>query len=158
MRNSYRVEDNTVIVEVVSKGKIHEVLIDKDDAHLLEGKTLGMIAKGYTGFRHNKKAHYLHRVIMKPKEGMVVDHISGNRYDNRRCNLRVVTTLENNRNINNKLNHELPRNVSWSKQRECYIVRLSVNDKTVYCGSSKDLEKAKQIAKESRARLWGEEQ
>lgn len=38
---------------------------------------------------------YMHRVIMEPAKGMVVDHINGNGLDNRRCNLRITTVKEN---------------------------------------------------------------
>lgn len=155
MKNNYRVEGNTAIVEVISKGEVYEVLMDKQDIHLLEGKTLGMIVKGYTGFRHNKKAHYLHRVIMTPEEGKIVDHISGNRYDNRRDNLRVVTYLENNRNINNTYSSDLPRGLTFDKKRQCYVAKITVNDRTIYCGSSKDLSEATEIAKKAREKYWG---
>jgi len=40
----------------------------------------------------------MHRMIMQPPEGMVVDHINGNGLDNRRCNLRICTQEQNARN------------------------------------------------------------
>ena len=40
----------------------------------------------------------LHQVIMLPPEGMEVDHINGDTLDNRRCNLRLVTKSQNQRN------------------------------------------------------------
>jgi hypothetical protein len=39
---------------------------------------------------------YLHRAIMRPNNGMVVDHINGDRLDNRRSNLRICTSGQNN--------------------------------------------------------------
>jgi hypothetical protein len=40
----------------------------------------------------------MHRMIMRPPKGMVVDHINGNGLDNRRCNLRIVPAAVNAQN------------------------------------------------------------
>lgn len=44
------------------------------------------------------KSYYLHRLIMRPQHGMQVDHINGDRSDNRRSNLRICTNQQNNLN------------------------------------------------------------
>lgn len=158
MKNNYTIEGDKVIIDVKTKGKIIKVTMDLEDIHHLEGKTLGMVAKGYTGYRKDKKVHYIHRVIMNPDKGKVVDHINGNRQDNRKSNLRNVTHLENNRNHNNTYNKNefgLPRNVTWCKERECYVVKLTANYKTYYCGSTKNLGEAIEMAKQAREKHWG---
>jgi HNH endonuclease/AP2 domain len=157
MKNNYRVEGDTVIIEVVSKGVAHEVLVDVEDIERIGNRTIGMITKGYTGFRQNGKAVYLHRFLTNCPADKIVDHINGNRFDNRKENLRVCTHVENNRNINNKITQNKTsgvRNVGWDKTRECWVVKLTVNNKSVYYGSSKALEEAKRMAEEARKEYW----
>lgn len=40
----------------------------------------------------------MHRQLMQPPDGMVVDHINGDGLDNRRANLRICTPKQNNAN------------------------------------------------------------
>jgi hypothetical protein len=50
---------------------------------------------GYAARNENRKRVYMHRQIMQPPKGMLVDHINHNPYDNTRTNLRNVTPREN---------------------------------------------------------------
>ena len=49
----------------------------------------------YAGRREGGRLVLMHRQIMNPPKGMVVDHINGNGVDNRRCNLRICTQKQN---------------------------------------------------------------
>jgi len=44
--------------------------------------------------------YFMHRVIMQTPDGMQTDHKSGETLDNRRCNLRVCSVMQNGHNSN----------------------------------------------------------
>lgn len=104
----------------LSKGKF--TIVSEDDYdNLMQYKwLLKESSGGYFSAKKNgkrlgsgkrEKQEYLHIFLMKPKKGMVVDHINRNPLDNRRCNLRVVTQKVNTHNRNVSL-----RNSNYSIQ------------------------------------------
>ena len=54
--------------------------------------------KIYAVCQTNGKTVYMHRMILRPRKGYLVDHIDGNGLNNRRCNLRVCTPAQNRAN------------------------------------------------------------
>lgn len=57
-----------------------------------------LVGGGYAGRKEGNKTILMHRQIMKPPKGKVVDHVHGNRLDNSRDNLRVCSRRENSHN------------------------------------------------------------
>jgi hypothetical protein len=82
---------------------------------------------------------FLHRLIMQCPPGFCVDHINGNRLDNRRCNLRLCNIGENSRNTRKRpqcrcLYKGVVFNDSRSKTKP-YRSRIRINRKLKYLGS-----------------------
>lgn len=114
------------------------------------------------GYRHitwMNKVHKAHRLIFMLHHGYFpeeVDHINGNRADNRIENLRAANRSENqcNRNIlaNNTSGYA---GVSWHKKSKSWVVRVMKNGKTVITQYFKDLELAGLFATEARSLYHG---
>jgi hypothetical protein len=57
-----------------------------------------LVGGGYAGRKEGNKTVLMHRQIMKPPRGKVIDHIHGNRLDNSRENMRICSRRENSHN------------------------------------------------------------
>jgi hypothetical protein len=74
------------------------VIVDAADYEWLSRYKWFLCGAGYAARHAPGKTIFMHREIMQAPPGMVVDHINGNRMDNRRSNLRICTRPENLRN------------------------------------------------------------
>lgn len=97
---------------------------------------------GYRTGTINGKRFLLHRVAYFLKTGswppMEVDHINGNRLDNRWVNLRCSSKAQNNRNARGYSKTSNYIGVSWNKSLNGYVAKVYHNGKSYYCGFSKD--------------------
>jgi len=127
----------------------------------LVGQEVGCIHQ--TGYRHvtwKGKVHKVHRLIFLLEHGYMpkeIDHINGNRQDNRLENLREVTRSQNQYNKTICSNNTSgSRGVSWHKKSNSWVVRISVNHKNKSIGYFKDLELADLVGTMAREKYHGQ--
>ena len=115
---------------------------------------------GYVSISVNGTEYKAHRLIWKmfygydPKE---VDHINGNRSDNRIENLREVTRSQNSMNQHGvRKNSSGVRGVGWDKFTSKWRVRITKEGKVERLGRYKNLEDAIQVRKDAEIRLFKE--
>ena len=112
---------------------------------------------GYRNVKISKgvyKAELLHRFIMRPPAGMVVDHINGDRSDNRCENLRVCTQGENIK-FGKGWRRELPKNVYKSYNGKRFLVALSEGKKKIHIGVFDTINEAESAATAARKEHYG---
>jgi len=110
-------------------------------------KEVGSPLNGYVVVGSGGATYYAHRIIWKMMAGEdfsgEIDHINGDRSDNRIENLRQVSKQENRKNRKRpKSNTTGHMGISWNKRSCAYRVRLAVNKKTHYLGYYKELDDA----------------
>ena len=111
-------------------------LVDEDDYRWLSLCTWQCTKVGYAVTDSYNKKYYMHRLIMKPTDGMYVDHINGIKNDNRKSNLRICTPSQNGANkIIIKNNHYSKyKGVTWSKAAKKWIAQTQKDKKQIYLG------------------------
>lgn len=133
------------------------VLIDLDDVEKVkQAKWMAKYDKTVNNYyihawernttENNRKRLILHRLLINCPDGMESDHINRNTLDNRKCNLRITTPMENKQNKgfykNNKSGHKYIHRNNYSG---LWIIEIKRNNIKTRIGSRKDLNEAIQI-------------
>ena len=123
-------------------------LIDDEDLELISllkwfATNLGHRRTRYAGTNIKIDGKYhsqkMHRLILGVNDSkVIVDHINGNGLDNRRCNLRLANSSENNANVAIfRGNTSGYKGVSYRKDRDTWKTEIRKNTKNVYGKTSK---------------------
>jgi hypothetical protein len=102
-------------------------VIDSGDMARVSGINWHLHSEGYAIARVCGKKVYMHRWLVNPPEDMTVDHINGDRLDNRRCNLRIATRSQNYCNRAGKVATSAYKGVSWHKATKTWRATISAD-------------------------------
>ena len=136
-------------------------LIDPGDYEkFVKGYSFMLHPGGYVQYSSTKdglNCKRLHRMIMGEPEGMDVDHKNVNPLDNRRENLRVATTQQNQYNKNkNKTNTSGFKGVSFKKQNQKFVAQIRIDGKNKHLGYFSTAEGAHECYKRAAIQHHGE--
>lgn len=135
------------------------VLVDDGDYELLCSTKWRRHSNGYAAADMGPRGYvFMHRMILglQRGDGQSVDHINGNRLDNRRCNLRVVSHAQNCQNRNPfPATHSGHRGVSWDRARNCWRAHYMLNGRQVQLGRFQTVEEAALVVATARAEAMG---
>ena len=97
----------------------------------------GWIHEGYICVEINSKQFKMHRIIWRLYYGYwpngLIDHINGNKLDNKICNLREVTLRQNQQNRNVHRNGKLVGS-SFIKKKKIFRSSIVLNKKQYHLG------------------------
>lgn len=124
-------------MEIKLTGKYGGVaLVDKEDYEIISKYNWHQDDKQYAISSITGKPIYMHRFLMKPPKGMVVDHKNHNRLDNRKDNLRVITRANNGKNKSKTKNATSQYyGVNFNTKQNKYIVVFNYEGKKHNVGS-----------------------
>lgn len=126
------------------------------------GKTAGCInAKGYRDIGIDDRLYQAHRLAWLYVYGewpaSFIDHINGDRADNRIANLRQASNAENMRNRGaNKNNASGRKGVTWHKRKRKWHAQIGVSAKRISLGCFDCPDEASRAYNAAAVRLHGE--
>ncbi len=151
--NRFIVKEDVVEIELYDVGckVIGHAVVDYDDLNKVKPFKWYM-RKGYVCSTTKGKKCFLHRLVMDTPDDLFVDHINGNRLDNRKDNLRNCTKAENTRNrVNRKQVAGIQQAPSGS-----YTAVITVNYAVVYLGSFETYSDAVDARLEAEKQYFGD--
>jgi len=136
LRKSFLVDEKGRLI--AKQGSMHRPL----------GSVVGSLNKksGYVQFKLNNKLEYAHRVVFEIIHGYApsrVDHINGDKSDNRPCNLRECSSSQNIWNTGlPSTNTSGAKNVHWLPRKRLWQVNIKAHGKYVFRKKFKSFEDA----------------
>lgn len=124
-KNDITICDNIAYIDLYDKhyNIVAKAIIDSEEVNKVKNIKWHINCNGYV-VNNSQNSVFLHRLILNTN--FMVDHINGNRLDNRKENLRIVNHSQNQTNVNYK-------GVYQNKTK--WIAKIKLNQKQVHLGT-----------------------
>lgn len=160
-KNVIEIKENyaEIILKNKQKEEVARALIDIEDVEKVKEIKWCLITNdGYVkGGIGAKEEILLHRFLFKSNNNELIDHINGNKLDNRKCNLRIVDYSKNAMNSKTPSNNTSGiKGVYWDKRSNKWEAAIQINMKKKSLGYFKNKEDAIKARKEAEKELFGE--
>lgn len=132
-----RNSNNIPIIELFNKRRerVGETLVDEDIYFELMKHTWNLSIQGYVkGLTNDRKSIRLHRFVMNYTGNKIVDHINGDKLDNRKENLRIVDSKQNMQNKSKQSNCK-SMYIGVNAQGKKWVATVYLNNKNKYIGT-----------------------
>ena len=128
------------------------LLIHKKKCGIKAGAVAGSpMPQGYLRAKADGRLYLVHRLIYamynKQSPGTrEVDHINGNKKDNRPCNLRLATRNQNRQNVEKYISNSTGyRGIWYDKARNCFFCAIQANGVRDQFGPFETAQKASEV-------------
>lgn len=130
-------------------------IVDADDYAAAALFTWYRDSCGYAATKDGARTVLLHRLVMG-EPALIVDHVSRDKLDNRKANLRLANRSQNLANGRKFRGLSDYRGVHWHKHRGKWYARIAVDGRQINIGSFDDQEAAARAYDDAARRLHGE--
>lgn len=141
-------------------GKGELFYFDTEDLPIYLDRCWIMNSEGYvrSGVAENgiRKSITFHRVVMNCPDGMLIDHIDHNPANNRKSNLRIVTSYQNSFNKPAIKSSSGRKGVYKRKEDNKWVAAIRAYGKSIYLGAFIDLNDAIAAREQAEMKYQGE--
>lgn len=154
-KNHYITDGDIVKVNLTNCDKI--MICDNDIWEKYRDRCWSMNENGYARATKDGSNIFMHRLVIEESDkNIYTDHINGNRLDNRRKNLRLVTPSQSMMNTCLRLKSTTGiKGVSFDKRMQKYEAYIH-KGKKISLGFYKDIDEARTIRGNAERELYGE--
>lgn len=135
--------ENDIAIGITSNGE--KFIIDLEDLRKVDKYCWRISPHGYVVANSKDTTNstlWIHRVIMNPQSHELVDHISWDKLNNSKSNLRICNKSENNINIKKKSNNTSGYTGVHNNNSGNWVACISINNRKIYLGTFKTIEEA----------------
>lgn len=148
------IEGRVAKIPLRSNGKDEYALVDAQFAYLAEHK---WTRTHYGYVRRNIDKVLMHRLLLDAESKQVVDHINGDKLDNRLSNIRLCRQADNSKNQKTRRNNTSGyKGVYFDKRLKKFVARVKCDYKTYFAGSYTNAQQAAEAYNKLAKQLHGE--